>query len=291
LPIFEQIEYRELMTFQTLRNFALFALLLVEALPLQSATGCTSTNTSFKAGEEITYVLSYDWFVIWTEVGEVKFTIKDTTYNQKPAYAFNAVGTTYKSWDWIFKVRDVFSTVVDKQTLKPFESGRNIQEGGYRQVEKYRYNFDKEAIYIENKTNDHPVSHDTLPMTPCTYDIMSSLLYARNIDFSKHQVGDTIPIDVVLDKHMYPIYFRYLGIEDIKLKGIGTFNCIKFSVLLIEGEMFHEGEDMTVWATNDKNKIVVYAQSPILIGYIKLNLKKLRGNRHPMSTFKKLEDK
>jgi hypothetical protein len=247
---------------------------------------CTGSNTTFKPGEEITYIVSYDWFIVWTEVGEIKLTIDETTFKNKPAYEFVGLGETYKSWDWIFKVRDRFETVVDKNTLKPFSSSRDIREGRYRQNDKYLYNFQESVAYARNQTNDKPITIDTLPITSCTFDIMSALLFARNIDFSKHKIGDSIPIIIILDKESYPIYFRYLGIENYKLKHIGEFECIKFSVMLIEGEMFHEGENMTVWATNDKNHIVVYAESPILVGSVKVRIAEVKNNRYPFTSLK-----
>ncbi len=261
-----------------------FALVCLHNL---NAQDCRSKNSTFNSGEEVTYIVSYDWFIIWTEVGEVKLTINDTTFYDKPAYEFAAMGETYKSWDWIFKVRDRFETVVDKNTLKPFSASRNIKEGNYRQYDYYVYNFKDNEVYAKNKTNQKPATLDTLPITNCTFDIMSALLYARNIDFSNAEIGDSIPISIMLDKELYPIYFRYLGIENYKLKHIGVFECIKFSVMLVEGEMFHEGENMTVWATNDKNHIVVYAESPILVGSVKVRLAEVKNNRYPFTSLKK----
>ncbi len=251
------------------------------------AQKCNSTNVTFKSGEEVTYIVSYDWFIIWTEVGEIKLTINETAFNDKPAYAFVGLGETYKSWDWIFKVRDRFETIIDTKTLKPYSASRDIREGNYRQYDYYLYDYEKAKAFAKNKTRDNPMTLDTLSIHDCTFDIMSALLYARNIDFSKHKVGDTIPITVLLDKESYPIYFRYLGVENYKLKHVGVFECIKFSVLLIEGEMFHEGENMTVWATNDKNHIVVYAESPILVGSVKVRLSEVKNNRYPFTSLKK----
>lgn len=261
-------------------------LLQTRFLPAQTQD-CAIKNVTFKSGEELTYIISYDWFVIWTEVGEIRLTITETVYNDKPAYEFVGLGETYKSWDWIFKVRDRFETIVDKNTMKPFSSSRDIKEGNYRQYDRYLYDYEKGHAIAKNKTNKKPMTLDTLAINSCTFDIMSALLFARNIDFSGHNIGDTIPVTILLDKETYPIYFRYQGIEDYKLKHIGTFECIKFSVLLIEGEMFHEGENMTIWATNDKNHIVVYAESPILVGSVKVRLAKVKNHRYPITSLNK----
>lgn len=252
-----------------------------------SAQECTGKNSTFKPGEEITYSASYNLFVVWTEVAEAVLSIKDTSFNDIPAYHFTAMGRTYKKWDWIFKVRDKFETQIDKKTLRPLTSSRNIREGNYRQKEYYIYNYDDNIAYTKNKTNDNPTTRDTISFTSCTFDILSSLLYIRNIDFSKHKIGDEIPITILLDKEMYPIYIKYLGIEDKKVKHIGEFECIKFSIMLIAGETFNEGDHMTVWATNDKNRIIVYAESAIVVGSVKVRLTHVENNRYPFTSLKK----
>jgi hypothetical protein len=265
-------------------NFLVIFLLVF--IPPLNAQVCSSKNVTFKTGEEITYIVAYDWFIIWTEVGEVTMKINESTYNNQAAYHYLAEGETYKSWDWIFKVRDKFETYVEKETLKPLYFGRNIREGNYRQTENTWFHFKDSLTYTEIKTNDNPVKKDTIPISPCTFDILSALLYARNIDFSRFQEGDTVTLSIVLDKEIYPVYFRYLGIEDVKVKHIGVFECIKFSVLLIEGEMFHEGENLTVWATNDKNHIPVYAESPILVGSVKVQITHVKNHRYPITALK-----
>lgn len=266
--------------------FAFIVLLFSNPAFTVNAQHCYSKNITFLPEEELIYIVAYDWFVIWTEVGEVTFKITEESYEGTPSYHFTAEGETYKTWDWIFKVRDKFETYVEKETLKPLYFGRNVKEGNYRQIEKTWFNFHDSLTYTEVTTNDNPTYKDTIPITPCTFDILSGLLYARNIDFSNYHEGDTIPVNIVLDKKLYPIYFRYLGVEDIKIRRIGTFECIKFSVMLIEGEMFHEGENMTVWATNDENHIPIYAESPILIGSVKVKISHVKNIRYPITSLK-----
>lgn len=262
------------------------SILLIPRL-ITKSQDCTRKNVTFRSGEELTYVVAYDWFVLWTEVGELRMTINEVSYEGTPAYHYVGEGETFKGWDWIFKVRDKFETYVEKETLKPLYFSRNIREGNYRQNEKTWFNLDESLTYTEIKTNDDTLRTDTIPVPPCTFDVLSALLYARNIDFSNSTIGDTISINIILDKELYPIYFRYQGVEDIKIKHIGVFECIKFSVLLIEGEMFHEGENLMVWATNDENHIPIYAESPIVVGSVKVKITHVNNSRYPITALKK----
>jgi hypothetical protein len=139
-------------------------------------------------------------------------------------------------------------------------------------------------VYRKNKIRDNAFTYDTIKITGCTYDVMSSLLFTRNIDYSKMKSNEKIPITVVMDDKTYDLYFRYIGIENKKLKNVGTFECLKFTVLLVQGTMFHEGEDMFIWVTNDKNHIPLWAESPILIGNVKARITKIQGNRYPLTS-------
>jgi hypothetical protein len=254
-----------------------------------SAQNCLSTNSTFKSGETVTYIIAYDWFVIWTDVGEVTVSITDTTYNGIPVYKFEGIGVTYKSWNKILRVKDEFVSLVDKTTLKPYMSYRIVRENNYRKYDSYRFDYKKSLAYASWSKDNIKFKTDTLPVNSCTFDIMSALLYARNIDFSKYQVGEAIPFTVLLDNESFPIYFRYLGKEDIKMKHVGTFDCIKFRIMLVAGDMFKEGDHATIWVTNDKNRIVVFAESPIKVGSVKARIRKIRNNRYPVTSLEKIK--
>jgi hypothetical protein len=179
-------------------------------------------------------------------------------------------GKTYPSYDWFFKVRDVYESFVDTATMLPYKFIRNVSEG-------------KNKIYhqtIFNQTNNTAISTQKLIKTPASVqDVLSSIYYARNIDFSKAKINDKIYFNMYLDDVVYPIYLTYLGKEKIKTK-FGTYNTLKFRPKLIEGTIFTGGEKMTVYVTDDQNKIPVYIETPIIVGAIKVYLYAAKGLRN-----------
>lgn len=86
-----------------------------------------------------------------------------------------------------------------------------------------------------------------------------------------------------LDKELFSMYIRYMGKETIKTK-YGKFRTIKFKPLLIKGSIFEGGEKMTVWVSDDNNKIPVRIESPISVGSIKVDMMSYRNLRHPLSS-------
>jgi hypothetical protein len=247
---------------------------------------CTSANTAFQAGEEARYRISYNWFLLWTEVGEVLFTVTESKVSDIPCLHLLAVGATYKSWDWFFKVRDRYESWVYPESLKPIIFNRDVYEGGYTIKHRYIFNHRKGIAYTQTQSNNNPVRKDTLKIPDCTFDIVSILYHVRNIDFGRYRINDTIPVTMLLDNEIYHIYFRYLGTEKKKIRKLGVTDCMKFSAMLIQGTVFNGGEKMFLWVTNDRNHIPVYIESPIIVGSVQGTLISIKGNRYPL-TFSK----
>lgn len=63
---------------------------------------------------------------------------------------------------------------------------------------------------------------------------------------------------------------------------MGEIDCMKFSAMLIQGSVFNGGEKMVLWVTNDKNRLPVYIESPILVGSVRGTLIGISGNRYPL---------
>jgi hypothetical protein len=254
---------------------------------LLSGQICKTINTTFNSGEELTYVVSYNWFIVWADVGEIKLEIKDAEFKNKSAYHITGAGKTYKNWDWFFKVRDQYESYLDAETLKPAYFKRDIHEGGYNQLTTYNFNFADNRVYSQNKVNNNPLKSDTVVISNCTFDIMSAVYYSRNLDLNLIKIGDTIPMTIILDQELYNIYFNYAAVENIKIANIGTIECNKFIISLVKGADFAEGSNMTLWATKDGNRLPVYVESPLVVGKVKVMITEIKGNRYPFTFIKK----
>lgn len=75
-----------------------------------------------------------------------------------------------------------------------------------------------------------------------------------------------------------------MGKERIKTK-YGKFRAIKLKPLLLQGEIFTGGEKMTLWVSDDANKIPLRIETPISVGSIKVDMVKYSNLKHPLSSF------
>ena len=204
---------------------------------------CGIKNRAFLAGESITMRVFYSAAGVYIGAGEATFTTNLERFNGKTTYHCLGEGKTYSFFDNFFKVRDRYESYIDTFTMLPIKFLRNVDEGGYK-------------IY-NNVTFNHgagtTISTNGIFKTPgCIQDVVSSMYYARNINFDKYNPGDKIPFNMFLDDEVYQLYIRYLGKETVKTR-YGKFKAIKLKPLLIKEAIFEGGEKMTVWISDDPN--------------------------------------
>lgn len=171
-------------------------------------------------------------------------------------------------------MRDKYETYFDTATLQPYKFIRNVEEGGYKKYENITFN---------QSANTAISSTGVFKVPNCVQDVLSSIYYARNIDFDKYQPGDKIPFSMFMDNEVFNLYIRYVGKETLKTK-YGRFKTIKFKPLLVKGTLFEGGEKMTVWVSDDRNKIPVRIESPIVVGTVKVDMMGYENLRHPLTS-------
>lgn len=257
-----------------LRILGIIALVFFVRVSSQAQGFCGLKNQAFENGEKLTYKVYYNVSFMYVGAGEVTFSTTLDQLNGVPVYHVVGEGHTYRSYDWIFKVRDRYETFIDTATMLPLRFIRKVSEGDYR-----KYNL----VTFDHAHHKATSRKGTYDVPECVQDVLSAIYYARNIDFDRYKPGDKIPFSMFLDDEVYHIYIRYLGKAKVTTR-YGTFNAIEFSPLLIKGTIFEGGEKMTVWVSDDRNKIPLRINSPITVGSIKVDLVGYRDLRHPLSS-------
>ena len=235
---------------------------------------CGIINTSFNSGEIVTMKVYYTTLGMYVGAGEAVFSTNLERFNGKTVYHCIGTGSSYSFFDNFYRVRDRYETYIDTATMLPVKFIRNVDEGGTK--------------FYDNVTFNHTAgtavsTKGVYKIGSCIQDVISSVYYARNIDFNKYNPGDKIPFDMFLDNETYHLYLRYEGKENIKTR-YGKFRAIKFKPLLIKGSIFEGGEKMNVWVSDDENHLLLRAESPISVGTIKVDMMGYRNLRHPLKS-------
>lgn len=235
-----------------------------------SSNFCGMKNTSFVSGEELTINVYYAALGVYIRAGLLTMTTTTSTLNGNSVYHVKAYGRTLSSYDWIFKVRDTYESYLNMQTLQSEKFVRRVAEGKYRSNETYTF---------DNTTNSVTTTKKKYVVPECTTDVVAAIYNARNIDFSKYNIGDKIPFKIVIDEKLQNLYIRYMGKEKVSTK-YGKFNAIKLKPLLVKGHTFSGGEKMTVWFSDDGNRVPLRIESALAVGSIKADLIDYKGLRY-----------
>ncbi len=258
-------------------------LFLWVSLQLDADAQCPGQKVVYQPGERVYYNAYYNWNFIWINAGEVVFSVDSTRWRDQPGWHFKAYGKTYKAYDLFFKVRDTFEVWAHPLTQQPFEFERKTREGSYSSYHRYLFDAQAKSIYTQIQKEGAAYVFSTIPWPPCTYDLLSMVYQARNIDFSKYKKDEKIPIRMVVDGEIHDLYIRYLGVEDVKTRDGRKYRCLKFSPLLMKGTIFEAGEDMTVWVTDDKSRVPVIVEAKVLVGSVKAVLTGTEGLKYPVT--------
>ena len=73
---------------------------------------------------------------------------------------------------------------------------------------------------------------------------------------------------------------KFLGRSELKTK-FGIIKTLKFKPLVDGGRVFKEKESLTVWVTDDGNKIPVLIKADLAVGSLKASLDDFKGLKHP----------
>ena len=237
-------------------------------------------NTSFRVGEKLSYHVFYNLGFINIKLADVVLWVEETTYNNKSVYLLQNKSITVPKYSWVINVNDYYASYMDKNTMKVEGHIQKTIVDDFATNYEYRFDHSKKKLYVSFENSKTKRYTDTLDLNPRLHDLLSACYYPRNIDYSKLAVGEKIFLPVILDTNIHNIYYRYTGKESIKIKK-KKLNCIKIAPLLVETSIFTEGEKMTVWLSDDKNKVPVLMESDLWIGKISVQIIKYEGLRYP----------
>lgn len=228
---------------------------------------------AFKSGEKLRYKMSYSGFLT---AGTAVLELNEVELEGKKVFYSRGSGWTSGIIKWFFKIDDVYESYFDKETIKPYYFKRKIDEGGYKKHRNTRFNYDSKKAYVQDFINQK----DTIVAFSNVQDMMSSFYYLRTQDVKGMKKGDEIAIDMFMDSQVYPFKLRFLGKEILRTK-FGKIKTLIFRPMVQSGRIFKAQESVTLWVTDDANKIPVKMKADLLVGSLRADLDKYQGLSNP----------
>ena len=229
---------------------------------------------AFDVGEWFKFRIHYGF----VNAGYATLEVKDATINNKKVFHVVGRGYTTGMSRFFFKVDDLYESYIDKETRNPHQFIRKIDEGGYTKNQAGFF------MPSENKILVKDYEHKTekiIDIPKNTQDIMSSFYYLRNYpNIDRIKPGDSVAIDMFFDDETTKFKLKFIGREDITTK-FGVISTMVFRPLVQSGRVFKEQESLTVWISDDDNKLPVRIKASLAVGSIKADLESFKGLKHP----------
>jgi hypothetical protein len=240
------------------------------------------TTVSFDSRKDDAFAVG-EWFKFRVHYGmvnagyatlEVKEGVINSTKN------FHVVGKGYTTGlsKFFFKVEDLYESYIDKDSGNPYRYVRKINEGGYTKNQEGFFNSAGNKILVKDYKHK---TEKTLNIPKNTQDILSSFYYLRNYpNIEKMKSGEYVSIDMFFDDEITKFRLKFIGRENITTK-FGSVSTMIFRPIVQSGRVFKEEESLTIWISDDENKLPIRIKASLMVGSIKADLEEYKGLKYP----------
>ncbi len=230
-------------------------------------------ESAYGAGEFLKFRVHYGLIT----AGYSTLQVKDATINGKNVFHVKGYGETTGVTSWVFGVEDDYQTYIDKQTNEPQRFIRKIDEGGHTKDIQIDYNHSTNKATVFDKKHD---TKEVFSFPDDAQDMVSSFYYLRNkLDTKNLKVGQTVDMNMFYDKENYKFRIKFLGRETLKTT-FGKVSCLIFRPYVEAGRVFKEQESLTLWVSDDENKIPMLIKADLAVGSLKATLIEFKGLKH-----------
>lgn len=248
--------------------------IVILSLLLTASMGAQKFKPAFKSGEWLKFRIHYGFL----NASYATLHLSSKKLDTIPVYHVVGKGKTTGFASIFFKVDDTYESYFGRYDGKPYRFIRKIDEGGYTKDIEIDFNYEEgKAILTDNKNKkemDFTV-HDRVQ------DLLSASYYMRNnYNLDTFEEGQSINIDMLFDDDgVFKFKLKFLGKEVLRTK-FGKVECLKFRPLVQSGRVFKEQESLTLWVSNDLNKIPIRIKADLAVGSLKADLDAYNGLRN-----------
>ncbi len=228
-------------------------------------------KAAFKPGEWLKFRIHYGFL----NASYATLQLTSEKLDSVPVYHVVGKGKTTGFASIFFKVDDTYESYFGRYDGKPYRFIRKIDEGGYTKDIEIDFDYDRDTALLKDNKNK---KNFDIPIHDNVQDLLSAAYHLRNqYDYDDLEKGHSIDMDMLFDDDgMYKFKLKFLGKEVIRSK-FGKVECLKFRPYVQAGRVFKEQESLTLWVSNDLNKIPIRIKADLAVGSIKADLDGYNG--------------
>jgi hypothetical protein len=233
-------------------------------------------NTAFGRGEKLTFRVAFNSALTGSITGgkatlEVKN--ENKILNNRSTYHVVGEGKTTGFIELFYKIHDSFESYFDQDALIANQFIRRTRENDYK----------KDDLVIFRQNDRLAVSLTKIVKVPANMqDIISAFYFARTLDISNIEPGGVIHVPFFLDDSVYNSRVIFKGRETVKTK-LGKFRCIAFRPMVATGYAFDDPYPITIWITDDANRLPILIESEQAVGRARVELISYSGLTNPVT--------
>lgn len=233
--------------------------------------GSPNTAEAFQVGEWLKFRLHYGFL----NASYATLHVKSDTVKNIPVYHVVGKGRTTGFASIFFKVDDTYESYFDKHDGKPYRFIRKIDEGGYTKNIEINFDHKKDVAVLNDKKNNKKLN---FALNEEIQDLISGFYYLRNhYDPKDLVVNESIELNMLYDDDgIFPFRLKFLGKEILRTK-FGKVECLKFRPYVQSGRVFREQESLTLWVSNDLNRLPIRVKADLAVGSLKADLDGYNG--------------
>ncbi|HSV87501.1 MAG TPA: DUF3108 domain-containing protein [Bacteroidales bacterium] len=237
----------------------------------------TINNTAFNPGEKLVFRAYYNSTITGNVLaGDAVMEIYPETevINGRTAMRVVCLMRTRGVFSLFFRVNNRFESYIDQEAIAPLVFKRNLQEGNYTRNQDVRFN------HIEGvaSTNDTVV-----PIPAYVQDVLSAFYFARTLALQNPREGQEFAMDFFHGDSVYVTRIVFDGYDRIRTR-LGTFNTLRFKPMMVTGNVFSQPFPMTLWVTNDANRVPIRIETGLKVGNLRLELSEFHGLRNQLTS-------
>ena len=229
-------------------------------------------NEAFGYGEKFEYDVKYSF--ITAGEGTIQVMPKPAYRNNRECYDVRFEARSLKSLEFLYKVKDNYSSILDASGIFPWEFEQHIREGGYKRDFKAVFDQYNNYAYANSKK---------YKMTPYIHDIISAFYYVRTLNLGRMRKDSVLYMRNFWDDTTYKLGVKYLGKANVEVP-CGKFRCVVIEPLVVQGGLFKSEGQIFIYLTDDERKMPVKVSAKILIGSVSAELTSYKGLRGPLNS-------
>jgi len=254
----------------------LLIIILFSCLPTFAQSYRTIGNTAFIRGEKLTFRVAFNSALTGSITGG-KATLEVTNdrkiLNKRVTYHVVGEGKTTGFIELFYKIHDRFESYFDQDAFIAWQFTRRTRENNYK----------KDDLVIFRQHDHLAVSLSKIMKVPANMqDIISAFYFARTLDITGLEPGGIIHVPFFLDDSVYNSKVIFKGRETVKTK-LGKFRCIAFRPMVATGYAFNDPYPITIWITDDANRMPVLIVSEQSVGRARVELISYSGLANPIT--------